>query len=119
MILIVAGSRTINDYSFVKKILDKHCEEYGCPNMVVSGTANGADMLGERWAAEKQIAIWRMPANWDKFGKSAGFIRNEAMADMADACVVLWDGVSKGSKNMIDIAERKGLKVYVYERQQA
>jgi len=81
---------------------------------VVSGTAPGADRLGELWANLNSIPITRFPADWDKFKKAAGYIRNEEMANNADQVIVLWDGVSPGSKHMIDIATRKGLAVSVY-----
>ena len=80
---------------------------------VVSGTAEGADKLGEEWAEERQVACKRFPADWNKHGKAAGPIRNSQMADNADMCVVFWDGISKGTKNMIQTALTKGLLVKV------
>jgi hypothetical protein len=74
---------------------------------VVSGCAHGADKLGERWAASLKIPVARFPADWDTHGKRAGFIRNSEMAEYADACIVFWNGTSKGTKHMIDIAKRK------------
>ena len=55
-----------------------------------------------------------MPADWNKYGKSAGYKRNEEMANIADAALVIWDGESRGSKHMIDIAKKQKLQVYVY-----
>jgi hypothetical protein len=54
-----------------------------------------------------------MPANWDEFGKSAGYIRNAEMAKYADACVIFWDGISKGTKHMINLANKEGLKLKI------
>lgn len=79
---------------------------------VVSGTARGADRAGERVAKKLGIPVRKMPANWDKFGKSAGYRRNEDMANVAEACIVITNG-SKGSGHMIDIAKKKGLQLYV------
>ena len=76
---------------------------------IVSGTAMGADRLGERYAKENGYKLKRFPAEWDKYGKSAGYRRNAEMAKYADACVVFWDGVSRGTKHMIDLANREGL----------
>jgi glycerophosphoryl diester phosphodiesterase len=80
---------------------------------VVSGTASGVDILGERWARLRQIPVKRFPANWS-LGKRAGYLRNVEMACYAEAVIVVWDGVSRGSKHMIDIAHTKKLKVFIY-----
>ena len=53
-------------------------------------------------------------ANWDTFGKAAGYIRNEEMAQIGDALIAVWDGKSKGTRNMISIAKRHGIKVHVF-----
>jgi hypothetical protein len=76
---------------------------------VVCGMAIGVDSLGSEWAVNNNIPIKEMPANWDRDKKAAGPIRNRAMAKYADAAVIIWDGVSKGTKNMIDemIKEKK------------
>lgn len=81
---------------------------------VVSGTARGVDAAGEEWAHRNSIPIVRHAANWRAHGKSAGYKRNEQMADYAEALVAVWDGASRGTKHMIDIATRKGLQVYVH-----
>jgi predicted double-glycine peptidase len=107
---IIAGSRTINSINQINKAI----KESGFTiTEVVSGTARGADLLGEVWANNNKVPIKRFPANWDKYGKSAGYRRNEEMANYADACIVVWDGESKGSKHMIDIAKNKNLKLFV------
>lgn len=80
---------------------------------IVSGTARGADQLGERYAFEHGFPVKHFPADWDQHGKSAGYIRNAQMAEYADAAVIFWDGMSRGSKHMIDLAKAKGLRVRV------
>lgn len=80
---------------------------------IVSGAARGADALGERYAAERGLAVKQFPADWDRYGRSAGYRRNAEMAEYADAAVVFWDGKSKGSKHMINLAKEKGLPVRV------
>jgi hypothetical protein len=108
---IIAGSRGCTDRNELISAL----EICGwVPTTVISGTANGPDQLGEMWAKEFNIPCERYPADWKTLGKSAGYIRNEQMAQNAESLIALWDGVSKGTKNMIDIARRKGLKVYVH-----
>lgn len=109
---IIAGSRSITFYDRVEVATRL------CPwniTEVVSGTAYGVDKLGERWALYHNTPLKRFPADWNKFGKRAGYLRNEQMADYADALIAIWDGKSKGTGHMIDIAKRKGLKVYVHE----
>lgn len=110
---IIAGSRVGVSYDDVSKAME------GCPwtseiSEVVSGKARGVDTMGEQWAKENSIPIKEFPADWKKWGKSAGSRRNEEMGDYAHALVAVWDGLSRGSKHMIDYATKKGLKVFVY-----
>lgn len=114
MRIIVAGSRNFSNYSLLKKKLDFYLSEKNNDEItIVSGTANGADKLGEKYANENSISIQRYPANWDLYGKSAGYKRNIQMADNADALVVFWDGKSKGTSHMINIAKQKNLKIRI------
>ena len=80
---------------------------------IVSGGAKGADMLGERYAAEKGYAIKRFTAEWGKYGKKAGPIRNTEMARYADALVAFYDGESRGTANMIKAAKGNNLQIRV------
>lgn len=109
---IIAGSRSL-PFDCVRKAM----QECGwTPTIVVSGNANGVDLFGEQWAMNRKIPIERYPANWKLLGKRAGYIRNEHMATNvgAEALVAVWDGESRGTKHMIDIARRKGLRVFVW-----
>lgn len=81
---------------------------------IVSGCANGADKLGERYANERGYAIKRFPADWETFKKGAGHIRNEEMAKYADALIAFWNGKSKGTGHMIDLAKQYKLKVKIH-----
>ena len=112
MKVIIAGSRNFNDYNLLKKSCDNLLTQF--TNIeIVSGTARGADKLGERYAREKGYDIKQFPANWDKHGKSAGYIRNDEMAQYADMLIAFWDGTSKGTKHMIDLANKRGIKVEI------
>jgi hypothetical protein len=130
MRVIIAGSREFNDYDLLSKECNKiFCElaQQGCIPVsvnesrkfleIISGTAKGADQLGERFAREYEIPLKKMSANWDLYGKSAGYKRNEQMALYAKedngVLIAFWDGVSKGTKHMIDLANKHGLRVYV------
>lgn len=113
MKVIIAGSRSFNDYSFLCLKCDKALSSQ-TEIEIVSGTANGADKLGEKYAEEKKYPIKRFPADWDKYGKSAGYKRNEEMAKYADALICFFDGKSKGSQSMINLATKYKLKTKVY-----
>jgi len=110
MRVIVAGSRSITDYEKVKQILDTSPYKITC---LVNGLANGVDTLAYHWAKENKIKIDCYPANWYKHGKGAGFMRNYQMAHNADACIVIWDGNSPGSKHMIQTAKKLNLYLHV------
>ena len=109
---IVAGSRDGVTLKMVQEAISKAPFPI---TTVISGTARGADKYGEEAAKLRNIPVERYPANWDKYGKSAGYKRNEQMAQNAEALVAIWDGQSKGTKHMIDLAKRYSLQVYVYE----
>ena len=115
--IIVAGSRDFNDYELLKEKLDLVKEAIG-EFEVVSGKARGADSLGERYARENDLPIAEFPADWDKHGKSAGYKRNAEMADYAEGCIVFWDGISKGTQHMINLAKEKELNLAIvnYDR---
>lgn len=81
---------------------------------VVSGFARGVDLLGELWATRNFITFKRFPADWDRFGKSAGYKRNVEMSEYAEALIAIWDQKSPGTKSMIEIATKRGLKVYIH-----
>lgn len=109
--LIVAGGRNFSNYTLLKETLFSNFPFEDIE--IVSGTANGADKLGERFAREFKYPIKRFPANWNEYGKSAGYIRNSEMANYADGCICFWGGESKGTFHMIEIATRKGLDLIV------
>lgn len=113
--IIIAGGRDFNDYNKLKYICDFHIKD---GDEIVSGKARGADSLGEVYANEMKLNVKEFPADWNKYGKSAGYIRNEEMAKYADRLIAFWDGKSKGTKHMIDLAKKYNLIVSVigYEK---
>ena len=114
MKLIIAGGRNFDDYDLLTSICNDVIPEMGQVH-IVSGCANGADKLGERYASENDYHIIKFPADWDKHGKSAGYIRNKEMAKYADALIAFWDGKSKGTKHMIDLANEYRLLIYIHK----
>src|SRR3990172_1005722 len=106
---IIAGSRSIQNL----RLVEEATKECGWTiSEVVSGRANGVDRLGEKWAKTNGIQIKGFPANWGLHGKSAGYKRNVDMGNYAEALILVWDGSSRGSKMMLDIAKAKGIKIY-------
>jgi len=112
--VIVAGSRGFNDYPLLLKTLDSVLRNKVRDRIeIVSGTAKGADTLGERYAKERGYAVKQFPAAWDLLGKRAGYVRNTQMAQYADALVAFWDGQSPGTKHMIMEAKASGLQIRI------
>lgn len=117
--IIVAGGRDFNDKAKLYNSLDTIVAKYTDTNTIeiVTGGARGADYLGKRYALDKHLLHTELPAQWDKYGKSAGYRRNAQMADYVTddgVLVAFWDGRSKGTSHMIDVARRKGIKVFVF-----
>ena len=112
--VIIAGSRDFYDYD----LLAEECNiilEGKDDIEVVSGRAIGADMLGEMYAKDKKYPVKLFPADWNTHGKGAGFIRNGEMAKYANMLIAFWDGESKGTKHMVETAQKKGMEVYVID----
>lgn len=103
--VIIAGSRNFSDYRLLKdkclKILSKKIMTDNV--VVISGGARGTDVLGERFAKELGLQLLVFPADWVKYGKSAGYKRNLIMSENADALIAFWNGESLGTQHMIDI----------------
>jgi len=129
MIIIIAGGRNFENYKLLKFKCDKILKNINEEIIIISGHAPGADSLGEKYAKEKGYKLKIYEADWDninvpnaiiktnKYGNlynaNAGFDRNLKMALNADALICFWDGISPGSKNMIDIANDKKLLVRI------
>lgn len=111
--VIIAGCRDYTDYKTLKEFADHMLSNTKEEIQIVSGGASGADALGERYAQEKGYSLIRFPADWNKYGRSAGPKRNKQMAQYADALIAFWDGKSKGTKNMIDEARTAGIRVRI------
>lgn len=108
--IIIAGSRSFNDYELLKNKLDYYLQNNNIEDvLIIEGEAKGADKLGKRYAIEKGIEYKGYPADWNKYGKGAGFKRNREMAQNANFCIIFWDGESKGTKNMIDLCQEYNL----------
>lgn len=113
--VIIAGSRGFSNYKLLKEKCNRFLREKRKDSnvIIVSGHARGADTLAEKYAQDEGFSLEIYPAQWKKYGKGAGFRRNEQMAEIADALIAFWDGKSHGTKHMIDIMNEKNLLVKV------
>ena len=107
--VIVAGSRGFSNYKLLKETCNKVLREKKKTHNVIIIS----DTFVEMYANEEKLDLEIFPADWKKYGKSAGFRRNEQMAEFADALIAFWDGKSHGTKHMIDIANEKGINTRV------
>jgi hypothetical protein len=110
MKLIIAGGRNIHDYSLVLSAL---AESQFQPTEIVSGMALGVDTLAIQYARENNLPLKEFHADWNQYKRAAGPIRNRQMAEYGDALIAIWDGESRGTKNMIEEATKRNLQVYV------
>ncbi len=113
---ILAGGRDFNNYSLLEQKCDLILKDKKDIE-IVSGTAKGADEMGEIYAAYKRYKVKRFPANWDLYKKAAGFIRNKEMAEYSDALIAFWSG-SRGTENMIELMKKmdKPYRIVYYEK---
>lgn len=118
MKLVIAGSRSIKDYSITRAAIIESglWVKYGKKIVVISGEAEGPDKHGEIFAEKAGLKLIKKPADWDNIKKRgavvrynsrgaynalAGHWRNEEMAQEADAALIVWDGRSTGSLDML------------------
>ena len=108
--LIIAGCRNFQDDRIFRSIMEKLTI---APDEIVCGMAKGADEMGRQWAIANGIPVKEFPPDWDAYGNAAGPIRNKAMAEYGTHLLAFWDGKSRGTAGMIDLAKRHDLKVKV------
>ena len=112
---IIAGGRDFDNYYVLCNTCGMIKVQFNNITEVVCGDARGADTLGAEWARGNSIPVKYFPANWKKYGKSAGFIRNAEMGEYADAAIIFWDGKSRGTKHMIQTMRMAGKPYYVFD----
>jgi hypothetical protein len=117
--LIIAGGREFTNYNMLKDRVDKIISNIEV-DLIISGGARGADTLAIEYAKERKLPWHVEEADWTKYGKSAGYIRNEVMAKMATHLVAFWSGVKErsGTYHMIQLAEKYKLKIRVVRYEQ-
>ncbi len=112
MKVIIAGGRNFVDYDLLKSTCDYMLSKISNVE-IVSGCSRGADLLGEKYAEEAGFSIKKFPADWEKYGKGAGYKRNSEMASYADCLIAFWDGDSRGTRHMINTAKKRGLQIKI------
>jgi len=112
MHIAIVGGRDFDDYDLLTKSVIKHYDITEIDG-IVSGGAKGADSLAERYAKEHGIYMKVFPAEWDLYGKSAGFRRNVRIITSSDIVFAFWDGHSKGTKHSIDIAKKQNKILHI------
>lgn len=118
MKILVAGSRNYYDYAEFSEVMDYTHKKYNITE-IVSGGARGADSLAERYAKENNIPIKVFKADWDTYGKSAGFIRNADMHNYLSQfedrmCLCFWDGQSRGTAHNFKLSKDNNTKLVCY-----
>jgi hypothetical protein len=103
MKIAIIGSRDFTDRKLLNEVLESYKSKI---TLVVSGAARGADKLGEQWAIDNNIKTLIFPADWDKYGKRAGFIRNEDIIKNCDGAIAFWNEVSNGTRHSISLCEK-------------
>ncbi len=108
--VMVCGSRSITDVTWVERQIVEYLKEIYSGDMdfiIINGLAKGVDMIAKNWAESHKVGTWDFPAEWDKYGRSAGYRRNVTMVEKCDYCLILWDGQSHGTKHDIDLCIEK------------
>ncbi|KKN73140.1 hypothetical protein LCGC14_0404490 [marine sediment metagenome] len=106
MKLAIVGSRTFNDYGLLGETIWQHFSICKDKLEIVSGGAKGADSFGADFAENWNLRCTVYPPEWDKYGKPAGFIRNQTIVDNCDMVLAFWDGRSKGTQDTINKAKK-------------
>lgn len=113
MRVIIAGSRSISDFRVVVRAVNR--TGFVITEVISGAARRGVDAHGESWAKSRGIPILRRPANWNAYGKAAGYRRNAEMAVIAEALIAVWDRKSKGTAHMISIMRGKRKPIEVYD----
>lgn len=105
------GGRDFTDSKAVAEAFQSELEKGDF--VLVSGGARGADSIAEGIANSLGRPTLIFPADWDKHGKAAGFIRNAEVVKASDECVAFWDGKSKGTAHAIELFHKAGKPVKI------
>ena len=116
--LLVAGSRNFDNYDLLEETIDYSLRYRTEPICIVSGGARGADTLAKQYAINRGFSYMEFPADWNKYGKSAGYIRNEEMHKFIAqfenrGAIYFWDGESRGTAHNFDLDLKYKIKNFI------
>ena len=111
----ICGSRDFTDYKYFKENVDKFVKEHKITK-IISGGCKGADSLAKRYARENKIEIVEHLPEWNKYGKSAGFVRNKLIVNDSDYLLAFPLKGSKGTYITIDLAKKKNIPVFIFQK---
>lgn len=112
MKLAIIGSRNFSDKSAATDAF-RMIHAATPVSLIISGGARGADRIGAQIAADFGIELKEYIPDWDKHGKSAGFIRNADIIGNCEAVLCFWDGVSKGTAHSLSLAKKQKKKTII------
>lgn len=116
MKIAIVGSRTFTNYEMMCAFIERSLSdaEFNSIEAVVSDGARGADTLAEQYARENGLELIVFPAEWERYGRKAGPLRNVKIIQECDLCFAFWDGQSRGTEHDIDLCKEMGKKYYIY-----
>ncbi len=112
MKVLICGSRSVSDPALIAQAV---ADSGMTPTHIVSAGARGVDTFARLYAQSNGIEFTEYLADWDRYGKRAGFMRNCLMVGAVDAVIAVWDGISPGTKHSIDYATSQGKQLFVFK----
>lgn len=106
MKLLIAGSRSITKFDLSEYITDD-------VDTILSGGAKGVATLAEQYADKHKLSKIILRPKYNLYGRTAPLKRNEELVDMADSVLIIWDGVSKGTKHTVAYATKANKNISV------
>jgi len=112
--VLVCGGRNYNDITTLNAVLDKVNTDLGIA-YIIEGGARGADRLAGSWAIRNEVGLEQYPANWNRYGKRAGYLRNVQMAEEGKPDMIITFPGGIGTQMMRDIGKKKHIPVYRHD----
>jgi predicted Rossmann fold nucleotide-binding protein DprA/Smf involved in DNA uptake len=106
MRVLISGSRSIKDFD-LSDIIPKNA------SLIICGGATGIDTIAEKYADEHGIQKLIIRPDYEKYGRAAPIIRNREMVELADLVIIVWDGISKGTKHTLSYAKKQGKEIVI------
>ena len=110
--IVIGGYRNFNNYEIFKDFVDL-CIRDKSEITILSGHCKGTDLMAERYAKEKGLVLEIYPADWKKYGKAAGPIRNKQMVENADTVIAFVSETASGTKNLIENAKKLNKELFI------